>query len=118
MAARLNIREVIELVQREDSDEDHSFESDEDVNEDEEKLGNFLESFDGGDGFNKAFFKENAIGVLMPLVQAAKPAEDLDEQPQRLKGIVIIFSFSFQFCYLSLSFLSSDALSYVPKSKN
>ena len=86
MAARLNVEQVVELVQRDDSDEDQSIESDEDANEDEEKLANCLESFDGGDSFNKAFFKDNAIKVLMPLVQAAKPSDDLGEQPQRLQG--------------------------------
>ncbi|KAK3746675.1 hypothetical protein QZH41_020589 [Actinostola sp. cb2023] len=88
MAAHLNVEDIIELVQREDSDEDQSVESDED--EDEEKLTNCLDSFDGGDSFNKAFFKENAIGVLMPLVQAAKPSNDLGEQPQRLTAAKLL----------------------------
>ncbi|KAK3728366.1 hypothetical protein QZH41_008966, partial [Actinostola sp. cb2023] len=90
MAARLKVEDIIELVQREDSDEDQSVESDEDVNEDEEKLANCLDSFDGVDSFNKAFFKENAIGVLMPLVQAAKPSDDLGEQPQRLTAAKLV----------------------------
>lgn len=85
MATGFTVEEVRELV-LDDSDCDESIQSDEERDEDEEKLGALLDSFDGGEQFNQSFFKENGVRVLMPLVQAAKPCDDSQEQPQRLSG--------------------------------
>ena len=95
MAARFNVEQVIQLVQREDSDEEQSIEIEslEDVNDDKEKLSTLLDSFDGGETFNQSFFKDNAIRVLMPLVQMTRTLEDSVEQPQRCKGIFILYTF-------------------------
>ncbi|KAK3718958.1 hypothetical protein QZH41_005940 [Actinostola sp. cb2023] len=73
MAARFNTEEVLVMLDDNNVEEEQSVESSEDEDEDEEKLGRCLDSFEGGEGFNKPFFKENAIDVLMPLVRAAKP---------------------------------------------
>lgn len=96
MAARLSADEVRQLVLCDDSDDEddgQSIESLGDADEDEEKLSNLMHSFDGGENFDKSFFKENAIRVLLPIILAAKRSQDLEEEPQRYKGIRMLSLF-------------------------
>jgi len=92
MAARFNTEEVLAMLNDNNVEEEQSVESseDEDEDEEEEKLGRCLDSFEGGEGFNKPFFKENAIDVLMPLVRAAKPTGDLEGMVSILHVISVI----------------------------
>jgi len=90
MAVRFSREEVIGKIFEEDSEEAEGDSDDEEpeegVDSQKEKLQEWIASFDGGDGFNSSFFREQAMATFLPIVRQSCLVDNGDE---RIQGMSI-----------------------------